>query len=204
MKQTAIFLLAVLLLSLFAGCSTAGTVPTAPAHRAEASASAQTEAPADPYAPPETFPFAEPTEPDVPATVPFSEPVFPDTPAFADPTLQNVVGSYTLVSLNGKDVKSALLEYYDEEEFAEFLEYFGLTEDNLNDLMKLSLNADGTCTIEEFGEAVTCSWTMEGSNVFLTYDGETITGTWSNGLLTLDSGDEEEAEIRTMGFQKID
>lgn len=120
-----------------------------------------------------------------------------------EPTLKNVSGSYNLKSLNGKDVKSALREAYGEEDYKDFLEYFHLDENNLNDFLKMTLKEDGSCTIEEAGMTGSGTWKLEGDKVTITIDGETEVGTWSNGILTINAPNDNKSDIQSMEFQKV-
>ena len=121
----------------------------------------------------------------------------------SEPTVKNVSGTYKLKSMNGKAVLEALREEMSEEELNAWLAFLGITADQINDLMKITLKEDGTCVVEEFGETGSGVWKLEGGKVTITIEDVTETGTWSNGVLKLTAPEGEDSDIQSMEFQKV-
>ena len=120
-----------------------------------------------------------------------------------EPTLKNVSGSYNLKSLNGQDIKEVLIKEMGAEQAEAFLQQAGLTGNDLSSLITITLKEDGTCSITEAGISIDGTWKLEGSKVSITIEGDTETGTWSNGILTLNASEDDDSKIKTMELQKI-
>ena len=117
-----------------------------------------------------------------------------------------VDGTYKIKSINDKSVKdyfSTLAETLGMD-LDGILELFGTSADALEDMMTITLNKDGTCTVaskmadEESG---TGTWTQDGDKVTITVDDQPSEFTFKNGTLTMTM--EEDGQKMTMVLAKV-
>ena len=103
-------------------------------------------------------------------------------------TMAGVAGVYKIKSMNGRPFSDVIEEEMEgsgmtvDEYLSIIKEYYKI--DSIEDMMTMTLKADGTCSASELNESMDGTWTLEGSKVTITIDGETKVGTYSNGTIT--------------------
>ena len=106
------------------------------------------------------------------------------------------------VSLEGKYVISAMM--IGDEDFLEMMKalatLMGGEEFDLEDMMYFEFSGADTFTVFEDGEEETGTYKLDGKNISITIDDETMTGTVDGSSFTLEQ--EEDGEMVTMTFTK--
>lgn len=94
-------------------------------------------------------------------------------------------GTYKIKSIDGKDLKTYFTDSLKEqgiaeEDFDSMLGLMGLSMDTLSDFMTITLNKDGTVTMDAMDEdATTGTWKLEGDQLTISADGEDMVFTYS-------------------------
>jgi len=97
----------------------------------------------------------------------------------------DVKGTYRLKMINGMSIKKFLLDKLgDEEAVEEYMEELGLTD--FDDLVVLTLKADGGFNATLLGKKFSGTWKRSGTKVVLTVNGDELEGNYKENELTAD------------------
>ena len=119
-------------------------------------------------------------------------------------TVESVAGLYKVKSMNGKPIKEALSEELagngmNIDDYLDMVkEHYQI--ESIEDMMTMTLKADGTCSMAEMGEEMKGTWTLDGNKVSVTIDGDTLEATYSNG--TISFSDTGSSDVQSMVFAK--
>ena len=102
-------------------------------------------------------------------------------------------GLYKIKTVNGKSMMDSLKEEagdeMTEEQIKALLSFLGI--DNIEEAITFELKADGTLSVKMMGEESTGTWKVEGDKITMTIDGDSVTGTYASGKITVKMDDQE-------------
>lgn len=104
-----------------------------------------------------------------------------------------VEGTYVIKTINGETVEDYMRKSAEDagatyEEYTAMLQLAGVKADFSNFIV-LTLNADGTMTLETLGETNEGTWTQKDANTITLTGTESRDCAYKNGVLTLEMGD---------------
>ena len=196
-----LLLAALLLVSLFSGCAGVGLMYAVPPQGEDSQTSYYSfsvgGSPANPAAQGVTEPFATaPGRTEAPETRPaVTEPIKTEPKETKPVDYANVYGTYKLESVNGVDIATYFLEemkkslgeeYAEKMDMEEILAMSGFTMADLENLVTITINEDGTAVVGAMEEYSSGTWEKKGNKIVVTVDGEAMEFSYENGRLHIE------------------
>ena len=106
----------------------------------------------------------------------------------------NIVGTYKIKSINGKDLKTYFKESFGalseegqeitDDQIEGFLKLMGIN--SMDEFVTFTLEEDGNFKTSMMGEEETGTWRLDGDKLIMTAGSESLIGTFNNGEITLE------------------